>query len=297
MSDSERGQADVKQREIAHGCSMTVVTEPNPAIHMNGVIEAALDRTYPEADGRGPVSRHGAGCGGERRYDLISVPGLKYAAKNDQTVELLAEDILTAVGLHGTENVLVVTADHSHSPLVQKLDDHPKLKRALKCVRGYTAKPRRDPAAEKTLAVACMDWRLHGAGGFVGRLAEAFRLTAGFGLMTLPGAAKELGADMPRGAALARELERLADKGLRRVILVSHTDCGKYGGDAAFSGPPQQQERLRGDLAAARAFIMSRLPGLAVSLAIAVIADSRVEKIGPVADVDPTESVPAAAGA
>ncbi len=235
-----------KQTEIAHGCSMTVVADPDSFIHNGETIPGALARTYP--DGSPPETR---------RYDLLAVPGLKYLPKNRAAADLVVEDVLTAVGLHGAEDLLVVTADHCHTPVVRCLTEHPRLKKVMRNIRGFTASSARKPNPMRTLVLTCMDWRMHGPGGFAETMRRTFGLRDGFAQMTVPGAAKELmdgGRMTLRGEVVAGQIAPLIRRGLSRVIVVSHTDCGKYGGSGAFAGWGDQLCRLARDLDAAAAF-------------------------------------------
>ncbi len=252
-----------KQTEIAHGCNMTVVADSDSFIHNGETIPEALARTYP--DERPPDAR---------RFDLLAVPGLKYLPKNRAAADLVIEDILTAVDLHGAEDLLVVTADHCHTPVVRCLTEHPKLKGVMRSVRGYTASSSRKANPARTLALTCMDWRLHGPGGFAPAVRQAFGLRDGFMQMTVPGAAKELmsgGRMTPRGEVVAAQIAPLIKRGLSRVIVISHTDCGKYGGNDAFAGWQDQILRLTGDLGDAAGFFKALLGVPKIDSRIAVV--------------------------
>jgi carbonic anhydrase len=57
----------------------------------------------------------------------------------------------------------------------------------------------------------------------------------------------------------------MARHGSERVILFLHSDCGAYGGLAAFGGDHSKESALlRGDLARASAFVQANEPSLAV---------------------------------
>lgn len=270
----ESGETNVREKEVAHTCSMTVLTEPDPFIYRDGAIGAALSRTFPEL----AAKNNGDGL----RYDLLSVPGLKYLPKNKDLEKQLVEDIFAALSLHKVEHLLVVTADHTHTPIVQRLKDHPGLRKALRTIRGYTAKARLAATPLRTLAVPCMDWRKHDSGGFLTQFSAAYGGSDTLGVMTVPGVGKELQAGSSRGKLVVGLLGPLVRKGLSRIVLVAHTDCGKYGGSKSFPGSEEESARLSADMASAAAFIRS-FHDVKVDCGIAYIKGRRVARIEPVA--------------
>jgi carbonic anhydrase len=58
------------------------------------------------------------------------------------------------------------------------------------------------------------------------------------------------------------------------VVLINHTDCGAYGGTAAFATPEDEQTTHAGDLATAAQIISERFLGLSVEKTLAHIDPS-----------------------
>ncbi len=252
-----------KQQEIAHGCAITVVTEPHLAAHP-GLIARSLRRTFPTACAV-PVSA--------TRYDLLAVPNLDELIGDGVRFELLVEDVLTALSLHQTEYLAVISEEGTQARLVEKLAGETKLSGVN--LRGRSV-PSRKTAPGGLLALTCMDWRLHGA-GLIEHLRQAFGRRPG-GIMTVPGAGKDVCAATVRGRVVAAVMFDLVGSGFNRVAIVSHTDCGKYGGHGAFAGADDENERLTGDLRQAAAFLRTHLD-VEVSLGIAEIADARIVSV------------------
>lgn len=73
-------------------------------------------------------------------------------------------------------------------------------------------------------------------------------------MLTTAGVAKELGEATPRRDLITAELRSLKAKyGISELVLLSHQDCGKYGGSIAFAGPLAEAERYCSDMTAASA--------------------------------------------
>jgi hypothetical protein len=113
-----------------------------------------------------------------------------------------------------------------------------------------------------------MDWRLHPQ--VEDQLVA--RYGAGLDLVTVAGGVKALveEPDGPVASFLARHVDisrRLHSS--RRVVLVNHTDCGAYGGQAAFATTGEEHERHAGHLREASRLLRARFPGLAVELLLA----------------------------
>jgi hypothetical protein len=262
-----RGIKDVlfksKERQIAHGCALTVVTEPQ-YISNEGQIPACLELMYPEIWRRKKK---------KTRYDLLSLPDLADTIEDSTSFDLLVEDLRTAIGLHQAEYVAIISDSPGRATLAERLIQHPQLQNIQ--VRHYWSK--KSLAAVECLAVTCMDWRLHGPGGFAHLLRAAFREPAA-NVMTIPGVAKDLTANSPRGTAVLAQLEQLVYSGLRKLILAAHTDCGKYGGHGGFDGELAETSKLTCDLRAA-ADLIERHCGLEVSLALAEIKNDRISQL------------------
>jgi carbonic anhydrase len=72
------------------------------------------------------------------------------------------------------------------------------------------------------------------------------------------------------------------------IVLMNHTDCGAYGGTAAFPSEEAETRAHLRDLAAARGLIRSLHPGVAVRLLLARVARSGQVRVR---EVRPTESI------
>jgi hypothetical protein len=254
---------DRREREIAHGCALTVITEPQ-YLGSDDLIPACLELMYPEIWKRKKK---------KTRYDLLSLPDMTAAAEDSLSFDLLVEDLRTAISLHQAEYAAIISDSPARASLAERLMQHPQLQNIQ--VRHYWSKA--SLAATECLAVTCMDWRLHGTGGFAPLLRAAFREPTA-NVMTIPGVAKDLTAQSPRGRAVLTQLDRLASDGLRKLILAAHTDCGKYGGHGAFDGDLEETGKLTCDMRAA-ADLIQRHCGLEVSLALAEIGKDKVSRL------------------
>ncbi|MBI4458002.1 hypothetical protein HY633_03510 [Candidatus Uhrbacteria bacterium] len=208
---SDRTKADEK---IAKGCDVTVVTAADPLIHHRNVIPAAIKQAF----------------GADSRYDLLSFPDFP-AAFDDGAVAQLAHDVETAISLHRVEKVLVLEPDGKGQPYAALLAHHFRgTKVEVKSAPTFVGERR----SYRTLVVTCMDWRLHGEGGFLTRCLRS--MPEEYGIMTVPGVVKDLAAgDKFRSRWVRGQiLNGVLNRGVERIMLVSHTDCGKYGGSAAF---------------------------------------------------------------
>lgn len=123
----------------------------------------------------------------------------------------------------------------------------------------------------KALIIHCMDFRLMEPifsylkkRGLVGMCDE----------VSLAGAIKSI-ADDPNGPVSQTLLKQIElSKALHHidtVILMNHTDCGAYGGHAAFASLTEEREKHTQDMRAVRNHITSRFPELTVETVLADI--------------------------
>ena len=121
----------------------------------------------------------------------------------------------------------------------------------------------------KTLVIHCMDFRL---------MEPIFSYLKKRGLVglcdevSLAGGIKALADDAngPTAQTLLKQIE--LSKALHQidtVMLMNHTDCGAYGGQAAFVSRAEEHEKHLRDMRAVRDLIAVRFPGLAVETALA----------------------------
>lgn len=92
--------------------------------------------------------------------------------------------------------------------------------------------------------------------------------------VSLAGAIKAI-ADDQNGSAAQTILKQIElSKMLHHidtVILMNHTDCGAYGGRAAFTSLAEEREKHAQDMRAVRDFIITRFPELTVETVLADI--------------------------
>src|SRR3989339_287107 len=118
--------------------------------------------------------------------------------------------------------------------------------------------------------VRCMDFRLTPA---VEDFFRTHELSEDADVISLAGAAKGL-AD-GKGSFLESQIDlskRLHE--IKKVILVNHTDCGAYGGHAAFASSEEEQVKHVSDLHTAKEQIQSSHPELEVELWLAYIEEN-----------------------
>ncbi len=230
---------------------MTVVTESATTIHHDGLITDALRRTFNYHDS----------------YDLLTVPSLKDLLTNEDHVKVLANDVLTAVSLHHVEKLLIASMATGCAEQVRE-----RIKKACPAlakmrIKTYTLERPRSLRLKKPLVITCMDYRLQGERGFARMMSDAFGLDE-YGVVATAGAGKELGRISTRADMVLAQLANFVQKGLRRVIILSHTDCGKYGGDKAFADDHAQCASLTGDLTVAAAVLRNAFPNISVETGI-----------------------------
>ena len=256
-------QVEKAQERNAHGCSVTVVTAADPLIHHRGVIQRELAEDF----------------GDDARYDLLSFVDLP-AAFEDGAIGQTAADIKTAVSLHNAENVLVVSPDGDGSKYVKLLSEYFMAHHRELChdefnILGSHHWSVGESRPYGTLVVSCMDYRLHGPRGTLSKhLART--LPSDYGLMTIPGVGKDIARhDAVRIDLLKKQLMAAIRRGVDHVVLVAHTDCGKYGGSKSFGTYLDEFGALREDLRVMAAMTRRRgetfgaLETLRVDIAIA----------------------------
>ncbi len=127
-----------------------------------------------------------------------------------------------------------------------------------------------------------MDFRFHTA---IRDFLIAHKLTDQYDVVSLAGASKSLVEGDVHGApVLLKQLElskKLHD--IQEVYLIHHTDCGAYGGKAAFASDHAEREKHDADTLAAAAMIRKQEPSLVVHRFLARLAEDgeiSFEKLG-----------------
>ena len=113
----------------------------------------------------------------------------------------------------------------------------------------------------RALLIHCMDFRLQPE---IKKMMEEQGLLGDCDLVALAGAAKNLldpetQALTLKQIGLSRQLH-----GMKEVHLMNHTDCGAYGGHAAFAGDEAERRKHADDLAEAAEIIRREFPDLTV---------------------------------
>jgi len=217
----------MNQDRIAHECRTTVLTESFAMIHDDGRLGSWVRIATGDPSAR---------------YDLLSVAD--FGLLDENGLDVVAEDIRTAVALHNGERLLIYgRRDHERieEGLMARLAG---LQGSLKIesfeTKGFVPD---EPERAHVVVLTCMDWRLHGSPG---ALREALAEEMGDGcvldadILTVAGGAMDLSRPSGRNAHVLRQLEPYLERDAR-IYLPCHTDCGKYGAEGTV-------ERLRADL-------------------------------------------------
>lgn len=111
--------------------------------------------------------------------------------------------------------------------------------------------------------VQCIDFRFRDD---TERFATELFGTPDYDLYSWPGSAKKIADDSIREITLS-QLSVCADlHNAKRLVLVSHTDCGAYGGKEAFESIDDERKKLIDDLNKARDYIKGSFPSVEVEL-------------------------------
>jgi hypothetical protein len=257
------------------GCETLVVAVASAGAHRLG----KLTRPLVESAVMAALERGNAG-----RYDLLTLAPNAESADPAQA-DLIAEHIRSAVERHHVRKVVVALPEAS-DVLAKRLSAavaDPKVDFRPIDLRRFG--PHDLPLSEH-VAVACMDWRMHGAsGGLLATLAREYG-DAPYALFTMAGGAKWAAEpESPRGAFLIEALARAVKSStpLAQIHLFAHLDCGGYGGNEAFPDTEHQLIRLTGDMRAALSNVSEAARkvrwGVKVTAGIIELHDCRVSMI------------------
>ena len=130
-----------------------------------------------------------------------------------------------------------------------------------------------------SLIIHCIDFRL---GKPIKKFLELEHYLGDCDIVSVAGAAKNISA--PASPAEAEFVLKQVDISNRlhhieTVMLMNHTDCGAYGGRAAFASADAERGAHIADMRNAKEIILSRYPNLTVKLTLANINDSGEVKI------------------
>lgn len=228
---------------------MTLITESAASLHLDGHAERALRQTV----------------GYSGRYDLLALPSLEAAMGFFDHADIVRSDLKAAVGLHQVERAFVLTDNKPFRDVIEKIDS--RVYGTNLRFAGYTDHVSAAYGDGESLVVTCMDWRLHGpGGGLTNAIKKKFGLDR-FDLMAFAGAAKEV-ASGTRRSFLMNQIDAALQRGLKRIILLSHTDCGKYGGRGAFRNADVEYRALGTDLQVTCEMLRTDFPSLALDAGI-----------------------------
>lgn len=252
------------QNRIAHACKTTVLTLMDCHLH---TATTAVERLV-----RGITNDPQA------RFNLLTCMDFGWLSRD--TIQILANDISAAVSLHHAERLLLYL-DEPHRALAKALERElgpkvwEKLDVNVALIPEWALGEKR---RLKGMIISCMDFRMHGSeGGLLAKTAETFGIDLdAYGILATAGGAKELTSfDLRR---LAHVKDNMPEDG-EEIILLSHTDCGKYGGDAAFKSGELQISRLRHDLHEAMTVLRTIYPSNTVRGGIVHLDGGKVGRI------------------
>lgn len=112
-------------------------------------------------------------------------------------------------------------------------------------------------------AVVCIDFRFRDK---MASFLEGLFGTARFDFFSWPGAAKKIADESTRANAIADIAVCIDKHQAERLVVISHTDCGAYGGSSAFASKDDEVAKLSQDLRAAREALVESFSDLSVEL-------------------------------
>lgn len=218
----------MSQNTIAHDCKTTVLTVASSAVRRSDALPAWVKRKTGSSD-----------------YDLLTVPNFLWV--NEPDASIIASDIAAAVALHNGERLLSYVDANVEGMLDFIRGCLPEdVRNDVRFELPYEIPSRLPRDHSDTVVIACMDFRLHRRDAMMRALGDALGEDArGFDLFATAGGAKELHRGHPRFDFV---MTQVAQTGYCRIILLSHEDCGKYGGMNAFTNSAHEMAALSGGL-------------------------------------------------
>jgi hypothetical protein len=254
-----------REQELANGCPLIILAD-SPLV-AGGRQDLRDDFAHASSEAFGTD---------EDRYDLLAVPDLAAALHDPGALQLLRGDVQTAIGLHGNERLLIASEQGGLLWGEGMLGDFQKDVGNVSVIE--TRRSNRGLGGEP-IVLTCMDWRLHGRPHLAEALLNSPLRLASYRLMTTPGVSKELGADSPRQRFIFGQLGRYWGSGPGRVVLLSHLDCGKYGGSRAFTSVKEEADAYVRDMNAAAEALHRSFPAVQVDMAVAMLDDNAVRRV------------------
>lgn len=255
-----------RERKIAAQCSLTLVTGASHEFHS---FIGQLSRTNHLSLILRVPALH---------YDLISIPAFRDIEHDARRMRLLIENICLAVDVHSAEKVCVLGYDDIKSVyecLRREFNPRfPNLSFAGVFVGNLMTVPAFEPSHR--LVVTCMDFRLHHEAGLQGMVTEPSAW------LTYPGAAFA-GVDSQTSDLFFSDLAHVIVKEqVRKVTLISHTDCAKYAAKYFWQNEEEERKQLTKDLRVVARRIRGLFSGVDVLCAIAKVQDDVVKELIPI---------------
>lgn len=115
-----------------------------------------------------------------------------------------------------------------------------------------------------TLVITCIDYRFAIANQeFIN---ETLGLKDNYDHISIPGSIYNLVNPETRALLFSKFALSVRLHLINRVVIISHSDCGAYGGSAIFGSEIAEYETLTADLRKARALLLEKYPTLQVDL-------------------------------
>lgn len=125
-----------------------------------------------------------------------------------------------------------------------------------------------------SLLMHCMDFRFHKS---IKAMMEEKGLMGDADLVSIAGSAKNIVNPDTQVFALRQIEISKTLHATKTVHLMNHTDCGAYGGKAAFADGQAEYDKLTGDLKQARDIVKNKWPDLEVKLWLVHIDEAEHE--------------------
>lgn len=146
--------------------------------------------------------------------------------------------------------------------------DEEGIKKSLVYALPYRGKKESD-----SVVVWCMDARFRQA---TKTYVRAVLGLDHYGLVSIPGGAKGIVEEGEKSAAMDCIRSSITYHGARHVHLISHMDCGAYGGSGAFCGADDEIFKLSKDLETAAEFIVNQFPKVQVHIHLQRAQDEKI---------------------
>lgn len=129
-----------------------------------------------------------------------------------------------------------------------------------------------------TLVITCIDYRFVIANQEFAN--DTLGLKDNYDHISIPGSIHNLVNPETRALLFSKFALSVSMHLINRVVVVSHRDCGGYGGSAAFGSEIAEYETLTADLKMARALFLEKYPILKVDLFLeSLVKEGNEEKV------------------